>query len=166
MNRRGFTLIELLVVVLIIGILVAVALPQYQKAVLKTRFSGIISNTTTLSKSLEIYYLSNNSYPANLEEIDIAIGGCTTTDIKISCNDATYYYYHVTNKLGLGYLHYTQAGNTWIPNRRGRQYCWADSENEAANQICQSMRGTPDGTENWHASGTTKSGWWNKYKLP
>ena len=72
--KQGFTLIELLVVVLIVGILVSVAVPQYQKAVAKTKLSQALMFAKTLKNAEEWYYLANGVYTVNLEALPIDIG--------------------------------------------------------------------------------------------
>ena len=76
--KKAFTLIELLVVVLIIGILAAVALPQYQKAVMRARVAEYRINLDALAKAANSYYLANSTYANgnDLAKLDIVLPEC------------------------------------------------------------------------------------------
>ena len=73
LDAKAFTLIELLVVVLIIGILAAVAVPQYQKAVEKTRNAIYLPILVALRDAQQVYFMSNNSYADSMSEIDVDV---------------------------------------------------------------------------------------------
>ena len=78
--RNGFTLIELLVVVLIIGVLAAVALPQYQKAVLKSQYMQLVVLQDAIYKAERVYQLEHGSYTAHVEDLAIQVPGTVTFD--------------------------------------------------------------------------------------
>ena len=95
-SKAGFTLIELLVVVLIIGILAAVAVPQYQKAVWKSRYVQAKTMATSLAKAMEVYYLANGAYTVDITALDIDLTGITgtscQTEEQLETSDNCYWY--------------------------------------------------------------------------
>ena len=72
MNNKGFTLIELLVVVLILGILAAMAMPQYFKAVERSRMSEAVSLLGSIAQSEQRKYMQINNYTASFRSLDVA----------------------------------------------------------------------------------------------
>ncbi len=72
--KKGFTLIELLVVVLIIGVLAAVAVPMYQKAVERSIAAKMISSARALKEAQQRYYMANGKYAKSFSDLDINFG--------------------------------------------------------------------------------------------
>ncbi len=75
-RQYGFTLIELLVVVLIIGVLSAIVLPQYQLAVARSHMRSIQPTVVALKQAEEAYYLYYGAYTQSIEDLDVTLSQC------------------------------------------------------------------------------------------
>ena len=145
----GFTLIELLVVVLIIGILAAVALPQYNKAVLRSRVVQLQTLADSLRTAQQVYYMENNAYAQKFDELDISLpAGATITPYNTTLEQATWSngmvaYISVNNEIAT----YVENGNLGIGIHsyfKGYHVC--QSYNELADKVCLGLGGQYYGT--------------------
>ena len=148
MKNHAFTLIELLVVVLIIGILAAVALPQYQKAVDRARMTQLITFASTVRQAQQRYYLANGTYADNWEDLDIGLSGYVTNGgglykgTKHNTNDPYAVLNHQHNGL------YFYGGKVYLPgilliafNTSNYWLCYADKTNDRAQTLCKNVCG-------------------------
>ena len=91
MKNKGFTLIELLIVVLIIGILSAVALPQYSRSIEKSRATEAMQNIKAINEAIYAYSAERNSCPTKFQKLLVDITGEKTADDTITAKNFTYY---------------------------------------------------------------------------
>ena len=160
---KGFTLVEMLVVVLILGILVSVSVPQYQKAVARVKYGNLRSYVEQIYKAERMYYLANGTYARNLEDLDAALpwteGACPGlcgifkqfTEVSsrsdgrfvlvssVSRDGSTLLVAVVAQKYapGSGFLKY--AGPSYRNIIPGSLYCVQRTDGDKTNDYCKKM---------------------------
>ena len=108
-SRKGFTLFELLVTVLIIGILAAIALPQYQKVVTKSRAAQLRDAVSAMARASDRFFIMSGYRSTSFEQLDIdydlqeeesSICGSSVSDGAVRRNND---YEFLIGSLGDGY---------------------------------------------------------------
>ena len=156
--KKAFTLIELLVVVLIIGILSAIALPQYQKAVVKTRYAKQKALVRAIANAEEVYYLANSEYTLDVDSLDVSLPPITSSGTS---TDRKYLYFSwgycaiyvgaqnrdlfecTDNLAKISYAIVFNHSGQWA----GKQRCTVEQTYVIGNEICKADSGLTNPTD-------------------
>ena len=146
--KKGFTLIELLVVVLIIGILSAVALPQYQKSVEKARATEVTSYVNAWKKAQDIYHLENGIYTTDLEELSIKLPELKYFKIETDDQSVDGPRLMVTASENFPMEDFSQL-DVYISSDGGTAYgsCWGEKNKKCSQLFCRTVQ-TQSGPQN------------------
>jgi len=90
LNKKGFTLIELMIVVAIIGILAAIAIPNFLNYQCKSKQSEAKQALGTISKNQEAYYAERNTYTADQGRLGFAMKGGSRYTITVTATTVGY----------------------------------------------------------------------------
>ena len=149
--KRGFTLIELLVVVLIIGILAAVALPQYELVVTKSRMVQAIGTVNAMRQASIRYQLANGKYATDFRDLDVSFNCTSLSEDGDVCTmrrgSDTYYCYLSDSKDSDGNRKPTSYCNyknkiiyVYTPTAKNPE-CIAVKTSAIANRVCKALGG-------------------------
>ena len=72
-SLRGFTLYELLFTIVIIGVIVAMALPRYGASVERMRSAEAVQTLTAILNAEKMYFIDNHSYTSDMNQLDVEI---------------------------------------------------------------------------------------------
>ena len=136
-KSAGFTLIELLVVVLIIGILAAVALPQYQVAVAKSRTAEAVTILKAITDAQEVYYMANGQYTNDLEDLDVSVTDSKAWHFHCKEQRTCIANPKVSNLPTLIEFHLKNVPSPYPTSHSGKHWCKGKDDNPIGAKICR-----------------------------
>ena len=135
--------------VLIIGILAAIALPQYEAAVLRSRMAELVTGVRSIRDAEERYFMATGEYTSDWNNLDISVGQATNVEEERVSSNGNIFRLYAGEEYDGGFV----AGS--IPQKvavtmyfasaaklRGHvARCYAIADDKAANQACLSAGG-------------------------